>query len=204
MSPTIGNLALALSKAQAKIEGAKKDAKNPFFKSQYADLASVWDACHQHLSENELALIQTTKDVGGRIVLITLLAHKSGEWIRSELFMPTTKPNDPQAVGSAMTYARRYALMAMVGVCPIDDDAELASGRVEAQKAVPAPTASSSNKKNQIVKLMNDCGLQPTTPTPEAWAHAVKSALNLELVEANYDAIISMLEKQLKPDAQNT
>ena len=60
-SPTMGKLAAALAKAQGKIEGAKKDSKNPFFSSTYADLASVWDACHTHLSENELAVVQITE-----------------------------------------------------------------------------------------------------------------------------------------------
>lgn len=196
MSPSIGALASALAKAQEHIDGAKKDSKNPFFKSQYADLSSVWDACHKHLSANGLSVVQTSEDTPtGKVVINTFLLHSSGEWIRSTLSVPT-KANDPQAVGSALTYARRYALSAMVGVCPIDDDAELAQGRA---KTTPTANPSASSKKSQIVKLMSQCGLQPTVPTAEAWNHAVQSALNMELIEENFDAIIEALEKQLTP-----
>lgn len=124
----IGKLAGALAKAQGCITGALKDSANPFFKSKYADLAACWDACRKPLSENGLAVIQTP-ELGGEFVgIATLLVHESGEWIRSRLPM---KPKDfsPQAVGSTMTYARRYALAAMVGLAQVDDDAESAQQR---------------------------------------------------------------------------
>jgi hypothetical protein len=129
-SETIGALAAALSKAQADITGALKDSSNPFFKSKYADLASCWDACRKQLAANNLAVIQTVyvhweKDES---VLATTLAHSSGEWIRSELPI-RAKDASPQAQGSAITYARRYALAAIVGLAQIDDDAEAAQGR---------------------------------------------------------------------------
>lgn len=126
-SDTIGALAAALSKAQADITGALKDSSNPFFKSKYADLASCWDACRKQLAANELCVIQTT-DVGDRTVLITTLAHSSGEWVRS-ITPILTKDDSPQAQGSGITYARRYALAAIVGLAQIDDDAEAAQGR---------------------------------------------------------------------------
>ncbi len=129
-SDSIGALAAALSKAQADITGALKDSSNPFFKSKYADLASCWDACRKQLAANNLAVIQTVyvhwdKDES---VLATTLAHSSGEWIRSELPI-RAKDASPQAQGSAITYARRYALAAIVGLAQIDDDAEAAQGR---------------------------------------------------------------------------
>ncbi|HLA60937.1 MAG TPA: ERF family protein [Nitrospiraceae bacterium] len=124
----IGKLAGALAKAQGSITGALKDSSNPFFKSKYADLAACWDACRKPLSENGLAVIQTTEIRADFVTIVTLLAHESGEWIRSRLPM---KPKDfsPQAVGSTMTYARRYALAAMVGLAQVDDDAESAQHR---------------------------------------------------------------------------
>lgn len=124
----IGKLAGSLAKAQGSITGALKDSANPFFKSKYADLAACWDACRKPLSENGLAVIQTTEIRGEFVTIVTLLAHESGEWIRSRLPM---KPKDfsPQAVGSTMTYARRYALAAMVGLAQVDDDAEAAQSR---------------------------------------------------------------------------
>lgn len=127
-SPEIGDLAGALAKAQGMMRGAVKDQKNPFFKSSYADLASCWEACREALSANDLAVIQTTElsDIG--IVIVTTLAHKSGQWIRGKLRMVPQK-NDPQVIGSAITYARRYALAAIVGLAQVDDDGEAAMNR---------------------------------------------------------------------------
>lgn len=127
-SETIGALAAALSKAQAGITGALKDSANPFFKSKYADLASCWDACRRQLTENGLAVVQTIRTENDESLLVTTLAHSSGEWIRSELPI-RAKDASPQAQGSAITYARRYALAAIVGLAQIDDDAEAAQGR---------------------------------------------------------------------------
>jgi hypothetical protein len=127
-SESIADLAAALSKAQASITGALKDSANPFFKSKYADLASCWDACRKPLTDNGLAVIQTIEAGEARAVLVTTLCHASGEWIKS--YCPIlTKDDSPQALGSAITYARRYALAAMVGLAQIDDDAEAAQGR---------------------------------------------------------------------------
>jgi hypothetical protein len=127
-SETIGALAAALSKAQADITGALKDSSNPFFKSKYADLASCWDACRKQLAANNLAVIQTTDVTDAGVVLVTTLVHSSGEWMRGTLPI-VTKDNGPQAQGSGITYARRYALAAIVGLAQIDDDAESAQGR---------------------------------------------------------------------------
>src|SRR3972149_10711995 len=115
-SETIGKLAEALSKAQGMMKGAIKDSENPFFKSVYADLASVWDACREPLSKNGLSVTQTTRIAdNGEPVIITTLLHSSGEWMSGELLVKPVK-NDPQSVGSAITYGRGYALFAMGGV----------------------------------------------------------------------------------------
>ena len=127
-SETIGALATALSKAQADITGALKDSSNPFFKSKYADLASCWDACRKQLAANGLAVIQTTDVTDSGVVLVTTLAHSSGEWMRGVLPI-VAKDSGPQAQGSGVTYARRYALAAIVGLAQIDDDAEAAQAR---------------------------------------------------------------------------
>jgi len=141
-SDTIGELTKALVNVQAKIKGAKKDEVNPFFKSKYADLSSVWEACRDLLAENGLAVIQTTSAENcqdGEIIIETILAHSSGEWIGGELLLPLAK-NDPQGVGSAITYGRRYGLSAIVGICPEDDDAEIAQGRGTKQVSTTAET----------------------------------------------------------------
>ncbi len=127
-SENVNELAAALAKAQGEITGALKDSTNPFFKSKYADLASCWDACRSQLSKNELAVIQTTEYDEGGLHVVTTLAHSSGQWIKGRLLVKV-KDDTPQAQGSGLTYARRYALAAMVGLAQIDDDAESAQGR---------------------------------------------------------------------------
>lgn len=130
MSSEIGSLAEALAKAQSVMKGAKEDASNPFYKSTYADLTSVWTACKESLSSNGLAIMQPTTMKDGVIFLVTMLLHSSGQWIKGFYPIMPVK-NDPQALGSAITYARRYSLAALVGVCPAgdDDDAESAMDR---------------------------------------------------------------------------
>ncbi len=127
-SQSVAKLAEALSKAQGEITHAQKDTKNEFFKSKYATLAAVWGACRAALSKNGLAVVQTLESESG-VVLVTTLMHSSGEWISGRLPVNPVK-NDPQGLGSAITYMRRYALSAMVGVAPDDDDdGEAAQGR---------------------------------------------------------------------------
>jgi hypothetical protein len=122
-SDQINELATALSKAQAEISGALKDSKNPFFKSNYADLQSVWDACRIPLTKNNLCVMQLSDTIENSVVVETVLAHSSGQWISSQLKMLPEK-NTPQAIGSCISYARRYSLASMVGVYQTDDDAE--------------------------------------------------------------------------------
>jgi hypothetical protein len=123
-SESIAALSAALSKAQGEMRGAVKDSANPFFKSRYADLASVIEAAREPLAKNGLAVIQliTGTDVE------TVLTHSSGEWI-SSIIQLTPKTNSPQDAGSCITYARRYSYAAIVGLSAVDDDAEAAMGR---------------------------------------------------------------------------
>ena len=147
-SESIANLTLALSIVQGKMTHAIKDSANPFFKSKYADLESVWDVCRSLLSENGLAVmqfpgdinfVQLEKDNGDvniatKMSLTTIISHKSGEFISQEMSVPVTKP-DAQGAGSALTYMRRYALAAVVGVVQADDDGNAASSPKPVVKA---------------------------------------------------------------------
>lgn len=126
MSQTIGKLATALSKAQSMMGSAKADSENPFFKSKYADLSSVWEACRKPLGENKLAVVQTLGGNPETVEVITTLIHESGEWIRGTVRLKPVKA-DPQGVGSAITYGRRYGLTAMLGIVQDDDDGNAAS-----------------------------------------------------------------------------
>jgi len=132
-SESIKELLTALAKAQGKISSAKKDSTNPHFKSKYADLASCWEAIKEPLSTNGLSLSQWVSSSEKGLNLITMLGHSSGEYIYSEYSMPSGQTS--QAIGSAITYARRYALSAAVGlVADEDDDANAAN---EFQKKQP-------------------------------------------------------------------
>lgn len=137
-SDGLAALAGALSAAQAEVEGAVKGKVNPAFRTKYADLASVWEACREALSKNGLAVIQSPGAISdGRMEMTTMLIHKSGEWVRGSLTIPLGKV-DAQAYGSATTYARRYALAAFVGVSPEDDDGAAAT---KAKPPANAPAA---------------------------------------------------------------
>lgn len=157
-SDNIADLAAALAKAQGTIKGAAKDANNPHFKSKYADLASVWEACRKALSDNGLSVIQTPGEcAGGTVTLTTMLAHASGQWVRETLTIPLAKV-DAQGYGSAVTYARRYALAAIVGVAPDDDDGN----------AAVAGSGAANDKPRQQPQRQADPGSKQDTR--EQWA----------------------------------
>ena len=143
-SERIGSLAAALAKAQGSLNAALKDSKNPHLKNKYADLASIWNAAREPLAENELAVIQTTDaSDNGPQYLVTTLAHSSGEWIKGYLRIGTEGANKGvnlnQALGSSISYMRRYALAAIVGVIQDDDDGNAFSGNGNTQQRQQAP-----------------------------------------------------------------
>jgi hypothetical protein len=129
----IDKLAPALVKAQGMIEGAVKDAKNEFFKgpkgaSKYATLTAVWDAAKPALQANGLAVLQLPCVAPhGHVGLTTVVLHESGQSISEKFYMPLKDASNPQAAGSAITYARRYALSSVLGICPEDDDGNTAA-----------------------------------------------------------------------------
>lgn len=135
-SESIAKLALALSKAQAAMKGALKDSSNPFFKSKYSDLESVWEACKDPLTKNELAVVQTFSSDDKGEYLDTTLVHSSGEWISGRQRMLFKEPT-AQGMGAAATYCRRYGLAAICGVVQTDDDGNEASGRPQPQAQRP-------------------------------------------------------------------
>ena len=152
MSPEIGELVEALAQAQGEIVGAAKGSENPFFKSRYADLAQVWEACREPLSKHGIAVIQIPQPHPDMVSLLTLVAHKSGQWIKGRLDMRPNK-SDPQGIGSCLTYARRYALAAMIGVAQIDDDGEGAMNRgtVQGKPVNQDRVMRAANKIKQLI-----------------------------------------------------
>jgi hypothetical protein len=126
-SESIKNIAGALVKFQASVSKVAKEANNPFFKSKYASLANILDTIQKPLSECGLAISQFPD---GNALTTIILHADSGEWMESSYVMPVAKQNDPQAMGSAMTYARRYALGSILNLnIDDDDDGEKAMGR---------------------------------------------------------------------------
>jgi hypothetical protein len=141
-SESIKELATALAKAQAALRPAAKDATNPHFKSKYADLSAVWEACREPLSTNGLSVVQLPADSEpGRLALTTLLMHSSGEFL-STTYSLKLQQDTAHGAGSALTYLRRYALAALVGVvADEDDDGNSASQPVQrAPQRQPART----------------------------------------------------------------
>lgn len=141
---TIVNLAKALLKSQQEIEGVSKDSTNPHFNSKFADLTAVIEAVVPTLNKNGIVVIQAPVPAPyeGHLALATTLIHaESGETLSGTAVVPLSK-SDPQAYGSALTYARRYSLGSFVGLKFKDDDGEVAVGRGEDKKrAVPTKPA---------------------------------------------------------------
>lgn len=152
-SPQIELLAVALSKAQAMLKSAPKDSLNPHFKSRYADLASALDACREALAAHGFSVSQHPTSEGKVVRLETILLHASGQFLSSTLTM-TAQQDTPQGIGSAVTYARRYALMAIVGIAADDDDGEQASKPVAAATQSRPPIRTEwGNAINAFAKL---------------------------------------------------
>lgn len=178
-SEKIGALAAALAKAQAGFTFAAKSAEAPIIsknkdgktyqsgKRTYADLQSVLDAVREGLASNNIAVIQAPmpcqKD---GILLRTTLAHESGEWIASELELPNDRMGGVQGMGSALTYARRYALAAMVGIAQDDDDGETAMA--ESKKA----------EKQRVQQVREQAAANNTDPPSREMFNALMATLN--------------------------
>ena len=139
-SESVGAIAAALAKAQGAMRGATRENLNPFFKSKYADLASVVAAIREPFSANGLAYTQVMHHTGQQDVSVeTIILHESGEWISGgTLTLPVSKA-DAQGVGSAVTYARRYSLQAAVGLAAEDDDGNAATKAAPPARAKDTP-----------------------------------------------------------------
>ena len=144
----------ALLKLQGKVMDAKKSGDNPHFGSSYATLKDMWDACRKHLNDLGLVVTQYPAIENGEYVLMTELSHvPSGESVTGKL--PIVGADNMQKLGSAITYARRYALATMVGIIPEDDDGTAAVGSTSQPAAksngsAPATTSTAPASKAQI------------------------------------------------------
>ncbi len=119
---TLNELATALAKAQGKIAGAPKDTVNPFFEKKYADLSNVITAMRAPFADNGLSVLQSARWFDGELRLVTRILHSSGEWVEDGGIPLIMDKKTMQGLGSAITYGRRYGLMAAAGIAPEDDD----------------------------------------------------------------------------------
>jgi hypothetical protein len=140
-SESIDNIAPAFLAAQRSFETISKDAANPFFNSKYADITSILSMALPVLHANDLVLTQSLAPADKGVMIETSLLHASGEWISDDYLMIPAAKEDPQAYGSAITYGRRYAMLAFLCLATEDDDGNSASqgmSKIEAAKAARA------------------------------------------------------------------
>ena len=145
------SIATSLAAAQINMGKALKQSNNPHFRSKYADLGSVMDACLPALNEHGIAVIQPTgEDEQGRFVETILIHGESGEQLSCRVPLIVSK-NDMQGYGSAVTYARRYGLMAMAGIAPEDDDGNAAAKAAPKQEPPKPISAEQFQEMNDLI-----------------------------------------------------
>lgn len=207
-SPQLDQLFTALSKAQGEMSAAAKDCANPFFKSRYADLSSIWTACREPLSRNGLSVLQIVQPSDLGDVLHTTLGHSSGQYITSSMPVRTKTEgkggNEIQAYGATLTYLRRFSLAALVGVAPDDDNDGNSSAykAAQAQPKAPSPVtipAISLAQLTDLRGLLSQCDPDYISKILRYLGDQKVSSLEAMPVTF-YDMIKSRVEKHLFDD----
>ena len=215
-SESIAALAAALAKAQGEMENASKNSQNPHFRSKYADLAEIINTVRPVLSKYGLSVTQFPSFDGTLAHVETIIAHESGEWMSGTTSSPVQK-SDPQGIGSATTYLRRYSLAAVCNLAQEDDDANASSKapkQAQAQApapkpapAKPAPTQPTMATKTTIEALSsyykNDSAEVMLDDVNEMIRKAKPGAPRIDglkdLTEAQAQWLIKQIEAQLTP-----
>ena len=167
MSKSISALTTALSVAQGQMKPAEKGSVNPHFKSKYADLASIIDSAKESLAKNGLSICQSPSGNPPYVKITTILMHKSGEWISGELTMKANS-DTPQNMGAAITYAKRYALAAMLNIpAEEDDDGNAASAPSSSPRQSALPVSSSDNPGDVQVPYGKNAGKKISEISPQ-------------------------------------
>lgn len=170
MSESISKISAALVKAQRAFGPALKTATNPHFRTKYADLSSVIEAVIGGLNDAGIALIQKQHPHDGGVRVETVFVHESGEMFSCGILEVPAAKSDPQGYGSALTYARRYSIMAACGIAPEDDDGNAAAAAAKAAAVRAAEAAKASVQKMDPAKISD-------------WLQAIKEAGADELDE---------------------
>jgi len=199
-SESISKIAPALVKAQSEMSNAVKDSKNPFFKSAYADLNSVREACIPALNANGITVLQPTIYVDGKPFVQTLLLHTSGEYIASVTEIISDKANNAQSHGSGVTYARRYGLQSMCNIGSEDDDGNAASGNNHTQNEKAKEQQTTQAPATKEVWL-NKFTSKAQTETTKEWKNVIEKLMSgkidLKQIESAYK-----LSKEIKAELE--
>ena len=187
----------AMAAAQAEMKPVYKDAKNDAFKgSKYATLAAVCEVVIPIMSKHGLAVLQAPGSANGEVTVETIIGHASGTMMRTSLALKPTKA-DPQGVGSAITYGRRYALLSLAGVAPEDDDGNAASA-----STAPARTSSAQLKRSGAWDTARSTLAAATSPAQlaKAWAATDTDGWPVPWFGAAFDLLAEKLVDMLQAD----
>ena len=192
------NVFAALAAAQAEMGKAIKESSNPAFRSKYADLGNVMDACLPALNSHGIALLQPPCEIDGARYVKTILAHESGETLECAVPLIIGK-NDMQGYGSAVTYARRYGLMAMAGIAPEDDDGTAAVVAAPRQEQRRDPVRQEPQRQQGPSAIDTACDSLARADTLDRlaaiWGDLPRSVQGEQRVIAAKDAAKSRLAK---------
>lgn len=200
-SESISKISSALIKAQQEIKVAMFDASNPHFKSRYASLGSVVEACKEALNKNKIVFMQgahSDKDLPKMVSVSTRLIHESGEYIEDTISVPYAQ-DTPQAYGSSLTYARRYGLSALLGIVSDEDD-DGNSGS-ETPRAIEPPKPRKPTKLEKQ-KILSNLAIKAGVKDANDFSQLVKSLIGKEIAkssdlsEQELDTLISILEEE--------
>lgn len=179
-SESIKEIAVALAKFNSNVQRIEKDATNPHFKNRYTTLDAIMDEVRPLLAEQGLSIIQMPSGDGEQLKLTTMLVHISGEWIESDSITMRPTKNDPQGIGSATTYARRYGLCAFLGLSTGDLDDDGNSVSVTTQKNAYKAT---ETKQEQTYSKPVDTPVQSTTNTGDVLISAAQKGMIRALIK---------------------
>lgn len=192
------NICKAFVKFQSEFKGMKPDSSNPFFKSTYISLDGILETARPILAKNGLAVIQEATGDGDYIFVKTKLIHESGEMIETEVLKMKPQKNDPQSMGSCITYSKRYQLAALLGICEcIDDDANIAT---YGNSSPDQPKSTGKLSAKQVGRLLA-IGLKAGIKEPEI-KKVIKAEFEKDKIEdlsiEAYNSICSRLEAKVK------
>ena len=192
------NIYKAFVKFQSEFKGMKPDSSNPFFKSTYISLDGILETVRPILAKNGLAVIQEATGDGDYIFVKTKLIHESGEMIETEVLKMKPQKNDPQSMGSCITYSKRYQLAALLGICEcIDDDANIATYGNNSPEQSKSTGKLSAKQVGRLLAIGLKAGIKEPEIKKVIKAEFGKDKIEDLSIEA-YNSICSRLEVKAK------